>query len=169
VTQKQGKTVANVVHLSGTAVEYRQKSNRDYTVFLFNTHRNGCFTDFRLTFRDNFILKGALLFLTYDMPQHRPTKDIDFLGRACVATGVDDPYRDPWPGKRRMTAGRSRNDEAYRVLVVLLALLSSIRAAMEWHRAGGADSAQESDGRPAYLAMGSSNCVGMNHGSIRSG
>jgi hypothetical protein len=31
---------------------------------------------------ENFILKGALLFLLYDAPRLRPTKDIDFLGRA---------------------------------------------------------------------------------------
>lgn len=28
----------------------------------------------------NFILKGAMLFLVYDIPRSRPTKDIDFLG-----------------------------------------------------------------------------------------
>ena len=32
------------------------------------------------SYRNNFILKGALLFLVYNMPQNRPTKDIDFLG-----------------------------------------------------------------------------------------
>jgi hypothetical protein len=31
---------------------------------------------------ENFILKGALLFLLYDAPRLRPTKDIDLLGRA---------------------------------------------------------------------------------------
>ena len=31
-------------------------------------------------YRENFILKGALLFLIYEMPRNRPTKDIDFLG-----------------------------------------------------------------------------------------
>lgn len=31
-------------------------------------------------FREHFILKGALLFLIYDIPRSRPTKDIDFLG-----------------------------------------------------------------------------------------
>jgi predicted nucleotidyltransferase component of viral defense system len=40
-------------------------------------------------YRDNLILKGALLFLTYDMPDLRPTKDIDFLGRG-VNNDVDD-------------------------------------------------------------------------------
>lgn len=33
-------------------------------------------------YRDYFILKGALLFLTFDAPRFRPTKDIDLLGRA---------------------------------------------------------------------------------------
>jgi hypothetical protein len=28
----------------------------------------------------NFILKGALLFIAYEIPRSRPTKDIDFLG-----------------------------------------------------------------------------------------
>lgn len=31
-------------------------------------------------FKEQFILKGALLLLAYDMPRVRPTKDIDFLG-----------------------------------------------------------------------------------------
>lgn len=31
--------------------------------------------------RDNFILKGALLLLAYNIPAVRPSKDIDFLGR----------------------------------------------------------------------------------------
>jgi len=29
---------------------------------------------------NNFILKGALLFLAHDISRHRPTKDVDFLG-----------------------------------------------------------------------------------------
>ena len=32
-------------------------------------------------YRDNFVLKGALLFLGYGMSDLRPTKDMDFLGR----------------------------------------------------------------------------------------
>ncbi|MFH0919683.1 MAG: nucleotidyl transferase AbiEii/AbiGii toxin family protein, partial [Fibrobacterota bacterium] len=31
-------------------------------------------------YKNNFILKGALLFLSLNMPRTRPTKDIDFLG-----------------------------------------------------------------------------------------
>jgi len=32
-------------------------------------------------YKDNFILKGGLSFLAYQIPQSRPTKDMDFLGR----------------------------------------------------------------------------------------
>jgi len=32
------------------------------------------------SYKDNFVLKGALLFLIYEMPRLRTTKDIDFLG-----------------------------------------------------------------------------------------
>lgn len=31
-------------------------------------------------YKDNFILKGGQLFRIYNMPDARPTKDIDFLG-----------------------------------------------------------------------------------------
>lgn len=34
----------------------------------------------------NFVLKGALLFLIYDIPRSRPTKDIDFLGMNTANT-----------------------------------------------------------------------------------
>ena len=34
----------------------------------------------RSNFRENFILKGALLLLVYRIPMARPSKDIDFLG-----------------------------------------------------------------------------------------
>src|SRR3990172_2947179 len=36
----------------------------------------------RSPYERHFILKGALLFLVYEMPFFRPTKDIDFLGSA---------------------------------------------------------------------------------------
>ncbi len=35
-------------------------------------------------YKDNFVLKGALLFLIYQMPRLRPTKDMDFLGNAIA-------------------------------------------------------------------------------------
>ncbi|WP_082853939.1 nucleotidyl transferase AbiEii/AbiGii toxin family protein [Kosmotoga sp. DU53] len=33
-------------------------------------------------FRSNLVLKGAMMFLAYGLPDLRPTKDIDFLGTA---------------------------------------------------------------------------------------
>ena len=33
-------------------------------------------------YRSAFVLKGALLFLVYEMPFFRPTKDVDFLVRS---------------------------------------------------------------------------------------
>ncbi len=41
------------------------------------------------TYKDAFILKGALLFVAFDIPTLRPTKDIDFLGSA-VSNNMDD-------------------------------------------------------------------------------
>jgi hypothetical protein len=35
----------------------------------------------RSTFRDQFILKGAMLFQVWTRTPHRPTKDLDLLGR----------------------------------------------------------------------------------------
>ncbi len=37
----------------------------------------------------NFILKGALLFIAYEIPRSRPTKDIDFLGINTSSTHAD--------------------------------------------------------------------------------
>ena len=37
-------------------------------------------------YKENFILKGALLFLAYEIPRSRPTKDIDFLGKSLSNT-----------------------------------------------------------------------------------
>jgi len=34
----------------------------------------------RSAYADSFVLKGALLFLIWDLPIHRPTRDIDLLG-----------------------------------------------------------------------------------------
>jgi predicted nucleotidyltransferase component of viral defense system len=35
--------------------------------------------------QESFMLKGALLFLAFEMPRSRPTKDIDLLGRSITA------------------------------------------------------------------------------------
>ncbi len=43
----------------------------------------------KTTYKDAFILKGALLFVAFDIPTLRPTKDIDFLG-STVSHNLDD-------------------------------------------------------------------------------
>lgn len=40
-------------------------------------------------YRRHLILKGALLFLAYEMSLLRPTKDIDFLG-SSIQNGLDE-------------------------------------------------------------------------------
>ncbi len=41
------------------------------------------------SYSENFILKGALLFLAYDISRTRPTRDIDFLGSA-ISNNAND-------------------------------------------------------------------------------
>lgn len=40
-------------------------------------------------YSDNFILKGALLFIAHDISRNRPTRDIDFLG-STISNEIDD-------------------------------------------------------------------------------
>ena len=80
----KGKTVTNIgASVRARLLNIARKSNRDYNRILIQYAQERLLYRFSISrYRDNFILKGALLFLTYDMPQHRPTKDIDFLGKA---------------------------------------------------------------------------------------
>jgi predicted nucleotidyltransferase component of viral defense system len=59
--------------------------NRDYNSVLLQYFQERFL--FRLSlsdYRSQFILKGALLFVVYQMPRVRPTRDIDFLGQAMT-------------------------------------------------------------------------------------
>ncbi len=50
---------------------------------------------FRLSkslYSNNFILKGALLFVAHDISRNRPTRDIDFLG-SSISNEIDDVSR----------------------------------------------------------------------------
>ena len=82
--QTKGKTVTNIgASVRARLLNIARKSNRDYNRILIQYAQERLLYRFSISrYRDNFILKGALLFLTYDMPHHRPTKDIDFLGHA---------------------------------------------------------------------------------------
>ena len=77
------KTVLNI----GASVRSRlltiaRQSGRDYNHVLIRYAQERFL--YRLSMsdvRENLILKGAMLFLPYNIPQHRPTKDVDFLGQ----------------------------------------------------------------------------------------
>ncbi len=59
-----------------------KKSNRDFNAVLLQYFQERFL--FRLSiseFKENFVLKGAMLFRIYKMPASRPTVDIDFLGQ----------------------------------------------------------------------------------------
>lgn len=57
-----------------------RQSTQDYNRVLIRYAQERLLYRFSVShYRSNFILKGALLFLTYNMPDLRPTKDIDFL------------------------------------------------------------------------------------------
>jgi predicted nucleotidyltransferase component of viral defense system len=57
-----------------------KESSQDYNRVLIRYAQERLLYRFSVSdYRGNFILKGALLFLTYNMPDCRPTKDIDFL------------------------------------------------------------------------------------------
>jgi len=58
-----------------------KETNRDFNTVLLQYFQERLLYRLSISpYRDNFILKGALLFLIYKMPRNRPTKDIDFLG-----------------------------------------------------------------------------------------
>lgn len=62
-----------------------KKSGQDYNRVLIRYAQERLLYRFSVShYRNNFILKGALLFITYKMPDLRPTKDIDFLCRGVM-------------------------------------------------------------------------------------
>jgi predicted nucleotidyltransferase component of viral defense system len=69
---------------------HAKKQNRDFNSIL------RLYTQERFLYRlsvsqwcDHFVLKGALLFLAFDIPRTRPTKDIDLLGQS-LAPDIDN-------------------------------------------------------------------------------
>lgn len=60
-----------------------KKSNRDYNALLNQFFQERFLYKLSLSpYQNNFILKGALLLMAYDIERTRPTKDIDFLGKS---------------------------------------------------------------------------------------
>lgn len=77
--KKERKNIANSVR--ARLLNLAKASKRDFNAVLLQYFQERFL--YRLSvssYTNNFILKGALLFLVYNMPQSRPTKDIDFLG-----------------------------------------------------------------------------------------
>lgn len=82
-------------------------------------------------YRDNFVLKGAMLFTLWGGPRHRPTKDLDLLGRGdnsverceqlfkeiCGQSGADDGLTFL---TETLRADRIREDEEYEGVRVTL-------------------------------------------------
>ena len=58
-----------------------KETNRDFIAILLQYFQERFLYRLSISpYKQNFILKGALLFLVYNMPNSRPTRDIDFLG-----------------------------------------------------------------------------------------
>lgn len=57
-----------------------KKTNRSFNAVLLQYFQERFLYRLSISsYKENFILKGALLFHVYEMPRNRPTKDIDFL------------------------------------------------------------------------------------------
>ncbi len=81
---KQIKNIAASVR--ARLLKIAKEHNRDFNAVLlqyFQERMLYCLSS--SPYRQKFILKGALLFIIYEIPRSRPTKDIDFLG-------VDTPH-----------------------------------------------------------------------------
>lgn len=79
----KSKKITNIpASVRARLLNVAKAENRDYNALLRQYFQERFL--YRLSISDykqNFILKGAFLFLTFDIPRTRPTKDIDFLGR----------------------------------------------------------------------------------------
>jgi hypothetical protein len=56
--------------------------------------------------RDRFILKGAMLFVTWVADPFRPTRDLDLLGH--IPVGLTDEFAEAWAPQWRAFLGRDR-------------------------------------------------------------
>ena len=80
--QKDRKIKNVAASVRARLLDLARKEKRDYNALILQYFQERFL--FRLSissYKNNFVLKGALLFLTFDMPRTRPTKDIDFLGK----------------------------------------------------------------------------------------
>ncbi|MDP2885803.1 MAG: nucleotidyl transferase AbiEii/AbiGii toxin family protein [Ignavibacteria bacterium] len=87
MSPNKNKPVTNIgASVRAQLLNIAKKSSQDYNRVLIRYAQERLLYRFSVShYRGNFILKGALLFLTYDMPDYRPTKDIDFLGHGVTS------------------------------------------------------------------------------------
>ena len=81
--KKEGKMPVNIgASVRARLLNIAKGSGQDYNRVLIRYAQERLLYRISVSpYRNNFILKGALLFITYKMPNLRPTKDIDFLFR----------------------------------------------------------------------------------------
>jgi predicted nucleotidyltransferase component of viral defense system len=86
MSPNKNKPVTNIgASVRAQLLNIARESGQDYNRVLIRYAQERLLYRFSVShYRSNFILKGALLFLTYDIPDHRPTKDIDFLGHGVT-------------------------------------------------------------------------------------
>jgi hypothetical protein len=107
VTRKKGKNTAESVRVRLLALA--QSKGEDYQRVLGRyaierfLYRLG-----QSPYRDKFALKGATLFTLWTGQTHRPTKDVDLLGRGSSAIGDVKETRDRPNGSRPPPSVRTR-------------------------------------------------------------
>lgn len=78
------KEIKNIgVSIRQKLLSIAKKSGRDYNALLNQFFQERFLYKLSVShYKNNFILKGALLLLSYNIERTRPTKDIDFLGKS---------------------------------------------------------------------------------------
>jgi len=77
--KKHIKNVASSV--KARLLKIAKDSDRDFNAVLLQYFQERLLYRLSISpYKNNFVLKGALLYLAYGIPRFRPTKDIDFLG-----------------------------------------------------------------------------------------
>src|ERR1035437_9226840 len=83
MTKKEIKNIAGSV--KARLVNYSHKNSLEFnSVLLQYLQERFLFRISKSTYSNNFILKGALLFLAHEISRSRPTKDIDLLGNSLT-------------------------------------------------------------------------------------
>ena len=78
---KQSEIKNHAASVKARLFNYARDNGKDFQgVFRLYVQERFLYRLSRSAYAKKFILKGALLFLAFDISKYRPTKDIDFLG-----------------------------------------------------------------------------------------